>query len=36
MRILVWVAVAILIAIFVVIVLTGLALDIIRAHDSPE
>jgi hypothetical protein len=36
MRVLVWVAVAILIAIFVVIALAGLALDIIRAHDSPE
>jgi len=36
MRVLAWVAVAILIAIFVVIVLVGLALDIIRAHDSPE
>jgi hypothetical protein len=37
MRVLVWIAVAFLIAIFVVIpLLVGLALDIIGTHDSPE
>ena len=36
MRALVWIAVAFLIAIFVVIVLGKLAIDIIRTHDSPE
>ena len=35
MRILVWIAAA-LIVVFVVIALGGLALDIIRAYDSPE
>jgi hypothetical protein len=36
MRALVWIAVAILIAIFVVIGLGRLVLDIIGTHDSPE
>jgi hypothetical protein len=37
MRVLVWIAVAFLIAIFVVIpLLVGLALDIIGTQDSPE
>jgi hypothetical protein len=36
MRVLVWIAVAFLIAIFVVIALGRLALDIIGTHDSPE
>jgi hypothetical protein len=36
MRFLVWIAVAFLIAIFVVITLGKLAIDIIRTHDSPE
>jgi hypothetical protein len=36
MRVLVWIAVAILIAIFVVITLGRLVLDIIGTHDSPE
>jgi hypothetical protein len=36
MRVLVWIAVAFLIAIFVVIALGRLALDIIGIHDSPE
>jgi hypothetical protein len=36
MRVLVWIVVAILIAIFVVIALGRLALDIIGTHDSPE
>jgi hypothetical protein len=36
MRALVWIAVAFLIAIFVVIALGKLALDIIGTHDSPE
>jgi hypothetical protein len=36
MRVLVWIAVAFLSAIFVVIVLVELAIDIIRAHDSFE
>jgi hypothetical protein len=36
MRLLVWIAVAFLIAIFVVIALGKLAIDIIGTHDSPE
>ena len=32
----VWIAVAFLIAMFVGIALVGLALDFIRAHDSPQ
>ena len=36
MRVLVWIAVAFLIAIFVVIALGRLALDIICTHDSSE
>jgi hypothetical protein len=36
MRVLVWTAVAILIALFVVIALAKLAIDIIGTHDSPE
>jgi hypothetical protein len=36
MRVLVWTAVAFLIAIFVVIALGRLVLDIICTHDSPE
>ena len=36
MRVLVWIAGAFLIAIFVVIVLGRLVLDIIGTHDSPE
>ena len=36
MRDLVWIAVAFLIAIFVVIALGKLAIDIISTHDSPE
>ena len=36
MRALVWIAVAFLIAIFVVIALGKLAIDIIGTHDSPE
>ena len=36
MRFLVWIAVAFLIAIFVVIALGKLAIDVIRTHDSPE
>jgi hypothetical protein len=36
MRVLVWIVVAILIAIFVVIALGRLAVDIIGTHDSPE
>jgi hypothetical protein len=36
MRALVWIAVAFLIAIFVVIALARLALDIIGTHDTPE
>lgn len=36
MRALVWIAVAILIAIFVVVALGRLVLDIIGTHDSPE
>ena len=36
MRVLVWIAVAILIAIFVVIGLARLVLDIIGTRDSPE
>ena len=36
MRLLVWIAVAFLIAIFVVIALGKLAIDIISTHDSPE
>jgi hypothetical protein len=36
MRVLVWITVAILIAIFVVIGLARLVLDIICPHDSPE
>jgi len=36
MRVLVWIGVAILIAIFVVIALGKLAIDIISTHDSPE
>ena len=36
MRLLVWIAVAILIAIFVVIALGKIAVDIIGTHDSPE
>jgi hypothetical protein len=37
MRLPVWIAVALLIVIFVVIaLLTGLALDMIRTHDSAE
>ena len=36
MRFLVWIAVALLIAIFVVITLGKLAIDIISTHDSPE
>ena len=36
MRVLVWIAVAILIAIFVVITLGRLVLDIIGTHDPPE
>jgi hypothetical protein len=36
MRLLVWIAVAILIAIFVVIALGKIAIDIIGTHDSPE
>jgi hypothetical protein len=36
MWMLVWIAVAFLIATFVVIALIGLAVDIIHSHDSPE
>ena len=36
MRVLVWIGVAILIAIFVVITLGKLVLDIIGTHGSPE
>jgi hypothetical protein len=36
MRVLVWIAMTFLMAVFVVIVLVGLALDLVRAHDSPE
>jgi hypothetical protein len=36
MRVLVWIAVAFLIAIFVVIALGKLAIDIIGTRDSPE
>jgi hypothetical protein len=36
MRVLVWIAVAILIAIFVVIGLARLVLDIFGTHDPPE
>jgi hypothetical protein len=36
MRVLVWIAVAFLIAIFVIIALGKLAIDIISTHDSPE
>jgi hypothetical protein len=36
MRALVWIAAAFLIAIFVVIALGKLAIDIISTHDSPE
>jgi hypothetical protein len=36
MRLLVWIAVAILIATFVVIALGKIAIDIIGTHDSPE
>jgi len=36
MRVLVWIIVAILIAICVVIALGRIALDIIGTHDSPE
>ena len=36
MRALVWIAVAFLIAIFVVIALGKLVIDIISTHDSPE
>jgi hypothetical protein len=36
MRALVWIAAAFLIAIFVVIALGKLAIDIISIHDSPE
>jgi hypothetical protein len=36
LRVLVWIAAAILIAIFVVIALARLAIDIIGTHESPE
>jgi hypothetical protein len=36
MRVLVWITVAFLIAIFVVVALGKLAIDIICTHDSPE
>ena len=36
MRVLVWVAVAFMIAIFAVMALARLALDIIGTHDSPD
>ena len=36
MRVLVWIAMTSLMAIFVVIVLVRLALDLVHAHDSPE
>jgi hypothetical protein len=36
MRVLVWTAVAFLIALFVLIALGKLAIDIICTHDSPE
>jgi hypothetical protein len=36
MRVLVWITVAFLIAIFVLIALGKLAMDIICTHDSPE
>jgi hypothetical protein len=36
MHVPVWIAASFLIAIFVVIALIGLAIDIIRIYDSPE
>jgi hypothetical protein len=36
MRVLVWIALTFLISLFVVLALVRFALDIVRAHDSPE
>ena len=36
MRLLVWIAAAFLISLFVFLVLVRFALEIVRAHDSPE